>query len=162
MASSNQTIRVNDITNSPLPDLISSPQTCVKNLYVSTGSSAPGVINTTPTAYVATAVTNAVTSAQIKSGFIAISGTPGGAFAINLPLASALVASFSSPKIGDSFTLLIQNNVAVHTGTVSVAVGGDANTTIMGTPAIATAQGAHVTFVITAVTVPAVFVLVSQ
>lgn len=160
MASSNQTIRVNDITNSPLPDLISSPQTCVKNLYVSTAASAPSVVNTSPSTQVAITET-VLTLAQTKSGFHTLTGTPG-AFNIHLPSAASLVGSFASPMVGDSFTLIVQNSTNA-TGTVDVAVGGDANTTIKGSSlAITTTKGAHLTFVITNVATPAVFVLVSQ
>jgi hypothetical protein len=157
MSSTNLTTRVQDVTFSAVPDCMSADQVCVKNLYVASGQSSPNVQNVSVVSLVGTGGIT-LTPAQVKSGYVKITGA--GAYGLTLPAAADIVSSISNCAVGDSFSLLIENQVN-NTATLAAGTG---NTLKGAATTIATLQGALLKFVVTNVTAlsEACFVLCTQ
>jgi hypothetical protein len=148
MSYQNLTTRVQDISCNAASSLASADQVTIKNLYVSGAQISPNIQNVTIQSVTAAAPTP-LSAAQLKSGFIQLTGTPGEAFDITLSTAALLVASIANCKVGDSFSVLIQN---LTTGGFTGTVISGSGVTRYGTQAIANASAALVKIVLTNVT----------
>lgn len=104
-------------------------------------------ITTGSSSIVYTTAHKTATVADLRSGYIKLSGTPGGPFNFVLPTAAQIVAAIPGCAIGTKFACVISNGTG-QTITVTAATGD----TLKGTAAIADGNVDLLTVIVTNVT----------